>query len=230
MKNWVKKLAVLGVVLITVSSGVYADTLLNWNLSSAPDSPVTYNSTTTADGLEISTLSRGSGASASTGGASFRTQGFKNDGISLSNSDYFEWGVTAAAGYEFSLSSIGATFKGTSTYAPASVNFAYSLDGGSTFTFVTDTPISVGSGLGGSSGTSISVDLSGISDLQGVDSVIFKFFASGSTATGGFGFYGSNALTINGVTALAIPEPSTYALLGAGAGILILAQLRRKKA
>src|SRR5260221_5415798 len=61
-------------------------------------------------------LTRGSGAAASTGNNSFRTVGFKNDGISTANSDYFQTILSAAPGFTMFLSTIDARFNGTSTF------------------------------------------------------------------------------------------------------------------
>jgi hypothetical protein len=83
-------------------------------------------------------LTRGPGAAWSTGGNSFRTVGFQNNGISTANTDYFQFTLSSVSGFNLSLSSIDARFAGTATFAAApngvSMQFAYSLDG-TTFTF-----------------------------------------------------------------------------------------------
>lgn len=63
------------------------------------------------------TLTRGSGAVASAGADSFRTQGFLNNGISTDNTDYFQFTMTAAAGYALSVSAIDASMAGTASFA-----------------------------------------------------------------------------------------------------------------
>ncbi len=92
------------------------------------------------------------------------------------------------------------------------MQWAYSTDGtnfnliGSSFTLI------------GTPSTSPTVDLTSVSALQNVDantSITMRFFASGQTATGGWGFISSTSvdgLSLGGSVS-AIPEPSTYAAI-----------------
>ncbi len=131
-------------------------------------------------------ITRGSAAPASTANHSFRTAGFQNDGIAVSNTDYFQITLSAATGHTLSLSTIDAKFAGTPTfYASPGVTsqFAYSLDG-STFTLI-------GSPTQSSSLSLSQISLSGISALQNVPAsttVTLRYYASGQTTTGGWGF------------------------------------------
>ncbi len=150
-------------------------------------------------------ITRGAGASASSGANSFRTTGFKNDGISTSNTDYFQITLTAADGYKLSLSTIDAKFNGTAGfYASPGVTsqFAYSLDG-STFTLI-ESPVQ------STSLTMTQIDLSGIVALQNVaagTTITLRYYASGQTTTGGWGFIssalGQNGLAIGGTVVAA---------------------------
>jgi hypothetical protein len=91
-------------------------------------------------------ITRGAGAASSAGTNSFRTQGFKNDGINVANTDYFEVTISAAVGYSLSLSSIDAKFNGTTSFAVApgvTHQFAYSLDG-TAFTLIGSPQVTVG--------------------------------------------------------------------------------------
>jgi hypothetical protein len=156
-------------------------------------------------------ITRGTGAGSSTGANSFRTKGFKNDGISISDTDYFQITLSASAGYQLSLSSIDASFNGTATFynAPGVTSqFAYSLDG-SNF-------ILIGSPVTSTSLVMPRVSLSSISDLQNVPSgkvITIRYYASGQTTTGGWGFYstsaGSSGLSIGGTAASPSSEKST---------------------
>jgi len=157
-------------------------------------------------------ITRGTDAASSTGTNSFRTKGFKNDGISISNNDYFQITLSASTGYKLSLSSIDASFNGTATfYAVPGVTsqFAYSLDG-SNF-------VLIGSPVTSASLVMDRTNLSSISDLQNVPSgkiVTIRYYASGQTATGGWGFYsssaGSSGLSIWGiVTAISVTKSPT---------------------
>jgi autotransporter-associated beta strand protein len=156
---------------------------------------VTRAATTFNGNLDSSSLlTRGAGAAASTGTNSFRTAGFQNNGISLTNTDYFQFTLSALTGYTLSLSSIDAYMAGTASYSasPGTTNqFAYSLDG-TTFNLI-------GSGLSRiSTGALPTTSLSGISDLQNVaagTTVTFRFYATGQTPTGGWGFNSPNSST-----------------------------------
>jgi uncharacterized repeat protein (TIGR02543 family) len=136
-----------------------------------------------------SSITRGAGATASAGANSFRTTGFQNNGISILNNDYFQTTLSAIDGYTLSISSINARFAGTGTfYATPGVTsqFAYSLDG-TTFTLI-------GSPIQQTSLILPQIDLSGIAALQNVapgTTVTFRYYASGQTTTGGWGFSSS---------------------------------------
>jgi hypothetical protein len=132
-------------------------------------------------------LTRGPGAAPSAGANSFRTTGFQNDGISVSNTDYFQFTLQAASGYELSISSVEARFAGTGTFAAdpgVSHQYAYSLDG-TNFTLIGSPVSTIGSPA------QLTTDFSGITALQNVPSstvVTIRYYASGQTTTGGWGF------------------------------------------
>jgi len=134
-----------------------------------------------------STLTRGAGAVGSAGANSFRTTGFQNNGIALTNTDYFENQFSAAPGFTLSLTSIDARFAGTATFYATpgvSMQYAYSLDG-TNFTLIGSPTIMT------TTGAMPTIDLSGISALQNVTddiTVTIRFYASGQTTTGGWGY------------------------------------------
>lgn len=154
----------------------------------------------TSTAAALSTLTRGSTAPASTGAACFRTTGFKNEGISVSNTDYYQVKVKARPGYRLSITGIDARFSGTSTfYASPGVasQYAYSTNG-STFTLI-------GSPVTSTSLYPATVDCSSITALQNLPdtvTVYLRYYASGRTNTGGWGFASSDTgvsgLVING--------------------------------
>ena len=141
------------------------------------------------------TLTRGSGAAASAGNNSFRTVGFLNDGISVANADYFENTFSAVSGYQLSLTTIDASFAGTSSFSASpgvSMQYAYSLDG-TTFTLIGSPFSRIGNGA------MSQIDLSGISALQNVPdniTVTIRLYASGQTTTGGWGYNSPSAGTV----------------------------------
>jgi hypothetical protein len=149
--------------------------------------------TSTADIFNVNmdasnSIVRGSGAASSVATNSFRTVGFQNNGISTANTDYFQVTLSATAGNTLSLSTIDARFAGTATFANSpgvSNQFAYSLDG-TTFTLIATPQILIGTPA-----TLTQIDLSGIGALQNVPeatTVTLRFYASGQTTTGGWGF------------------------------------------
>lgn len=140
-------------------------------------------------------LTRGVGAPASVGLQSFRTVGFGNDGISTNNSDYFQFTLVAKTGFEISLSTINANFQGTASFAGSpgvSNQFAYSLDG-TNFILIGTPSIVIGQLK-----PLPQINLSSITALQNVPSgvtITIRYYASGQTPTGGWGFYSSSSLS-----------------------------------
>jgi fibronectin-binding autotransporter adhesin len=179
-------------------------TLQAWDLTGI-SSPATAAATFVATGLDtdsaFNTLTRGAGAAASSASSSFRTTGFQNNGINLNNTDYFEWSLSSTAN-DFSLGTLDARFAGTSSFAASpgvTAQFAYSINGGS-FTLIDSPFITIGSPV-----AMPQIDLTGVSALQNLAAgteVTFRYFASGQTTTGGWGFNspgaGTNALEIQG--------------------------------
>ena len=159
----------------------------------------TYNAS-----LDVSNLiTRGATAGWSTSANNFRTVGFKNEGIATTNTDYFQVTLSASSGNTLSLSTIDARFAGTGTFAASpgvSNQFAYSLDG-SSFTLISTPQILIGTPA-----TLTQISLTGIPALQNVADTVtitIRFYASGQTTTGGWGFAsgtsaGTNGLAIGG--------------------------------
>ncbi len=131
-------------------------------------------------------LSRGAGAPASAGGNSFRTTGFQNNGIAVTNTDYFQTSFTATDNI-LSLTSIKARVIGTDTFVTdpgVQIQFAYSLNG-TTYTLI-NSPVYVVGNI-----QTPDMNLAAVSALQNIapgTTVYFRFYASGRTSTGGYGF------------------------------------------
>ena len=174
-----------------------------WDFFGVPSSPApvfypaaVFNSNLISSG----NITRGPGAPGSSATNAFRTTGFQNNGISTANTDYFEVTLGAATGYTLSLSTIDARFGGTGTYYATpgvTSQFAYSLDG-STFNLI-------GSPVTSTALTMAQIDLAAITALQNVaygTTVTLRYYASGQTTTGGWGFAsttaGSYGLAIGG--------------------------------
>ncbi len=152
-------------------------------------------------------LSRGINAAQSNANNSFRTTGFSNNGIAVTNTDYFQTSFTAEQEI-LSLTSIEGRVGGTATFYTGSpaitptpgvkIQFAYSLDGNN-YTLINSEITVTGDGPIGP------INLAGISAIQNITpgtTVYFRFYASGQTTTGGFGFLspgvGQYGLQFNG--------------------------------
>lgn len=185
-----------------------------WNFfgesSPATSTADVYNASLDASNV----MTRGSGAASSSASNSFRTTGFQNNGIATSNTDYFQFTLSAATGNTLSLTTIDTRVTGTATFCASpgvTQQYAYSLDG-STFTLIGSPTVTIGTNQ------TFSVDLSGISALQNVSdgvTVTFRFYASGQTTTGGWGYTSpTSASTDNGVSIAGTISPTVTPSLG----------------
>lgn len=169
--------------------------IASWNFTGQSSVVTSTASASDSNLAAVPILTRGPGAAASSGNNSFRTVGFQNNGIALSNTDYFQVTLTAAANFSLSLSSIDARLAGTASFAASpgvSNQFAYSLDG-TNFTLIGAPVIVVGAPA-----TMPQVNLSGVSALQNIPqgtTVTLRFYASGQTTSGGWGFNSPDAST-----------------------------------
>jgi hypothetical protein len=224
-----KKALLTGLCALSLAVTSNAQAILGWDFT-GQSNQVTAASTFADTGIGASVLSRGAGAAASTANNSFRTTGFQNNGISLANTDYFEFTLTITdPSLDLALASIDARFAGTAAFSAApgvEMAYAYSLDGGASFTLLSSFT-QIGNGAS-------SYDLTGVTALQSVTSanpVTFRFFASGQTTTGGWGYNNLNTQPGQafGLVVNAVPEPSTYALLALTGGALALYRFRTKR-
>ena len=207
-------------LLITSSLG-WGQVIAGYDLTGNNTANATFAPTTVGTNVAVSSITRGATAPASAATNSFRTLGFKNDGISTANTDYFQITLAATTGNKLSLSAINANLAGTASFAASpgvTSQFAYSLDGtnfiliGSPQTIV-GTPQSLAT-----------IDLTRISALQNVASnvtVTLRYYASGQTTTGGFGFFsaspGTNGLAVSGAAA---PAGTTAATVNVGGRVV----------
>ena len=177
----------------------FSQSIANWNFfgqaSTATSNPTFFNANLDAGII----LTRGVGAASSSASNSFRTTGFQNNGIAITNTDYFEFSLSAAAGYTLQINSITGKGAGTNTFTNTpgvSQQYAYSIDGAA-FTLIGSPVITIGNGV------IPSVDVSSISALQNLpasSSVTFRYYASGQTTTGGWGYNSpSAAIADNGL-------------------------------
>lgn len=165
--------------------------LAQWNffgLNNAATANVTTKSSEIANNA---ILSRGAGAPASAGANSFRTNGFGNDAIAVTNTDYFQTSFTASQKI-MSLTSIDAIVTGSAAFAVSpgvTSQFAYSFDN-SNYTLI-NIPVTI---IG--TNQKLSFNISNVPALQNIQpntTVYFRFYAKGQSSTGTFGFYSETA-------------------------------------
>lgn len=199
-----------------------AQTIAAWDFTGL-DNVATATATTFSTDLTTTggknTITRGATAGESNGVNSFRTTGFKNDGINVANTDYFQITLQATTGNKLSLTNINAKFKGTASFAGypngtgVMSQFAYSLDG-TNFTLI-GSPVLTKANSNGE------VDLpeqslSAVTALQNVPSskiLTIRYYATGESTSGGWGFYssgtGEEGLSIGGT--IEAGTPPTFA-------------------
>ncbi len=205
----------------TIGSMPATVALQSWDFT-GPGNVATFAATFTNSSLvtnaPLNLLTRGAGASASTGANSFRTTGFENNGISTTNTDYFQWQVAGGVG-GMSLRTLDARFNGTAGFyaSPGVTNqFAWSTNGSDfnliSSPFVMTSPTSMPQ-----------IDLAGIAALQNLgtnSTVTFRFYASGQTSSGGWGFNspgaGTNGLSLGGAFQNAATGSGTLGITEAG--------------
>ena len=191
----------IAVVVVGAMRPAHAETILTWTFPvSSQVSQVADSANANLDsGGDYNLLRRGDGAPATTG-AGFRTTGFQNNGIDTANADYFQIFLSAANGYALSLSGITGSYVGTKSFSAdpgVSHQWAYSFDGTS-FSLIGDVTTRIGNG-------SSSFDFSGVSALQNIAAgtdVTLRYYASGQTTTGGWGF-SSQGFTVDGTLSVA---------------------------
>lgn len=146
-------------------------------------------------------------------------------GQSVTANDYFTFTISAASSATFSLTTLGFDYTNYATLSYPAENFVVrsSADGFSSNLGNIATVTSTASGAWARS----SVNLAGISSLQNVaGSIEFRIYIYDSSSTAGTGALLDN-ITLDGLTA--VPEPSSWAMLIGGAGLLGAGQRLRQK-
>ena len=224
MQNFVQKINLktkglknfLSIVLLFVLVNTHVKAqIASWNFF-GQNNILSLAATTFSANLETTAganlITRGAGATSVAGTNSFRTSGFSNDGISTSNTDYFQITLKALSGYQLSITSINAKMAGTPSYAVTpgvSQQFAYSTDGVN-FTLIGSPSVTVGQPA-----ILPTINTSAVLALQNVPStatVTLRYYATGQTAAGGWGFnsttVSNDGLSIGGSLTTVAPTPT----------------------
>jgi hypothetical protein len=162
--------------------------ILTWNFNGAAGNETTVTSTTKDVNLNAGTLSRGSGvvATALANAFSSSTWNVATEALAISGNRYLQFTVSAASGYQVSLSTLDAWFRRSST-GPNAFQWQYSLDG------FASTGIDIGTNISYTATTSngdaqAQINLAGISGLQNIaagTTITIRLFGWGASAAGG---------------------------------------------
>lgn len=202
--------------------------------------PSPFAATSSDSNVTVGGLTRGSGVGTTGTGAAGGWGGVAWDGnaslaAAVTANDFVTFTVKANAGFELSLTDIAAYNVRRSGTGPTTGQWQYSTDG-SSFTDI-GSAITWGGVTTGAGNPQALIDLSGITALQSVPDTttvtfrVVNWNASGSGGTWYFNGAGSTAteqfLTVNGT--VAVPEPSTLGLAGAGVALAGLRGLKRRR-
>lgn len=163
--------------------------IIAWDMVGLSGNETSVDATTIASGLNTSTLIRGAGLNPSSLSNAFSSNDFTANGTrtdAFTNNDYLQLQISSQSGYSFSLSTLDANFRRSST-GPNVFQWQYSLDGFVTAGTNIESEISFTSTE--SNGVAqAQIDLSGISDLQNVESgnvVTIRLYGWGASSTAG---------------------------------------------
>ncbi len=167
------------------------------------------------------------------GTGSFSTHGWATTAAaSFAGDDYLTWTVDATAGNAVNLSDVSFQYN-----AQENKDVEWALFSSKTGLAVFGDAIDSGTVVAadvefGNSVKLVSVDLSAVTALQGVeDSIEFRLvLTNGVNAFSRSGVRGADALTVDGtVVAVAVPEPSSFIMLSLVSGLGALTYSRRKR-
>lgn len=171
-----------------------------------------------------------SGTNGNPAPSAFATSNVITEAISATSTDYFAFTVTPSSGLALNLDSLTFSYtynnNGTVAVAGESANISVrsSVDNYATSIASFTKGAILGQNNGWTQSGSISLTSGQFQNLSGVE---FRFFLEDNSTSSVYAIRVDN-FVLNGVTASAIPEPSSVALLAGGA-ILGAATLRRRR-
>ena len=219
-----KKLALLLCSFAVAAAAQAQSTVVRWNfndLDATFDSgtPVNFSigimtvGNTTTSSIDSSSAS--SGYTGASGGGNFATRAVTG-ALSISTSTYYTFTLTPATGYQINASNLSVGSRSTGS-GPTTLSLFSSIDNYTT-------PLSTANTSNGSTWAlaSLPFTVTGATD----QAVTFRLYGSGGAGTIGNGNWRIDDLSL---TAQAVPEPSTYAMIGLGAALLLGIQRFRRK-
>jgi len=219
-------------------AGVNAQTVIaGWDFNgsnssiSNPDPANTVSANVTVVGLTLGAGLNTSGTANTFGGTGFTINATFETAVT--NGDLVSFSLDAESGFLLSVSSVSAYNIRRSVTGPTTGIWQYQIGAGGWQDI--GTAITWGATTTAGGNAQASIDLSGITSLQNVSSgnvIGMRIVSWGATSGAGTWFLNEfqdgNDLVINGTVA-AIPEPSTWALIGLGSAF-VLWRIRRKPA
>jgi hypothetical protein len=192
-RDTIKKILNIGILslLFILGSGfgeVVWGQIASWDFDGNNGDELTVSATSFDVNLLTPQISRGDGISSSSLQNSYNSNGFETSNTTLSGAvttnEYLEFSIEPNQNFQVSLSTLDVNFRRSST-GPNTFQWQYSLDDFATSGINIDGEITV-TGDGGDGESQTQIDLSGISDLQGVeDKITIRLYAWGASSTSG---------------------------------------------
>jgi hypothetical protein len=220
------KIALTVFASVLLASAVQADVISEWNFETNTPPDVSDSATGPSSAADVGNgTASGEHASSSTDWTTPTGNGSAN---SFSSNNW-----TKGDYYQFSLDTTGflnITLQWDQTLSatgPDTFDLAYSSNGGTSFTVGLNNyviPVVAWDDTTPDAGSTFTLDLSAVTALNNNPNVVFRLRAEKDSTEG------TNSVDNFIVNADVIPEPSTFALIAAGTGLLLGVQrLRRKR-
>ncbi len=149
--------------------------------------------------------------------------------ISPTSPDWLGFTISANSGYELDLENLSFAYafsynSGTAPTTPATFDVRSSVDDYGTSIAVLTASVATANVVNWSNASIVLSDAA----FQNLGSIEFRIFLNDGANENSASYLRLDTVTLTGVSATAIPEPATYALL-IGAGGLLIAGLRRRR-